>query len=420
MSTAGEAFCRRVVEDGLVTEDQCAEAKRVIANQAVPLEPEVVSEVLARLGFYSDKTRLRPCQAPTAEDALNRDQAPDVSPHPAASSVAQRPQASPSSAEKTSPASRIGSLEPHVTLSSELADVASPGGRRSVSPVEREEHPSTKQNRRVVTKTDDGLDSAPAIAALPTQGSEGEAPEMTLYPWKDGGVVIDPRSHLVSQPARSERRWIRDAFPVVLGVLPNVVGVAFFSVLLMAIKLRIDPDSSSRAGNFVVGIIILYMLGSLLEEIVRACCAVRVVCRTPVKETPEAVLQTFAESVCLGLYRRAYDCLTDVGQHQEPVHLARLSDASKKLPTPSFVDLRGFIHYWQEMPGFGFQTDQVTVVNAGKGGWPYAYGEAAAKLTVVVILTVDTPSGKAQEDRIMAEFAAVKRGGRWFLANGFV
>ena len=165
-------------------------------------------------------------------------------------------------------------------------------------------------------------------------------------------VAIDAAHHTVEEPQRGATAYRTE--PLLQGGALVVAAVGGFVLMPMAAFALFVVDAQTKGDAFpgsLIGLGLLVatpvvsvaLLGKSFVPMSRAFCGFK-------RNTPCATVKTFIDALKHGLYRRAYNCLTDTAQEQAEVTLPRTDYLQQRMPTVAFHSLWTFLKYWRDVP----------------------------------------------------------------------
>ncbi len=135
---------------------------------------------------------------------------------------------------------------------------------------------------------------------------------------------------------------------------------------------------------------------------------------TAKRATPAEAVKTFLDAVELGLWQRAFNCLTDTAQNSGRVELPKLDYLQKKMPDIEIESSESLKNFWGRI---SFQWSP-----QWKAMKFFPLSDRAVRIILPLTITWSVTDGgkeKRREETVEAVFLAIEKGGHWFLANGF-
>lgn len=230
------------------------------------------------------------------------------------------------------------------------------------------------------------------------------------------GYRIIPANHQVAIPERARNTFREEARSAAKGHM----GCAFAAIiglpLLALILFLIDGLVAGDAVPFnTIGVLLL--IGAPITFIAEFALGLKTIItgmRAPKNKTPEATVQTFMEAVRYGLWKRAYNCLTDAAQATGAVTLVRKGYLQTAMPNIRVNSEGSLKRCWSGLE-FSYAPQ-----------WYSMTCESLDDETAMVALPFYATwsveqEGKEQKFSQVFEcpFVVVRRGDFWFLANGF-
>lgn len=245
----------------------------------------------------------------------------------------------------------------------------------------------------------------------------------------------DWRNHKVENPNRAVAKFTGETLSHALGFLVWPSLYAGFLVVITTVNIDIASFIFREFGLRVTRLMVFgtFVVVSAPALVLLLRCIIafaRVLNVAPPegrRRTPQGTFRVFLEAAKLGLYRRAYNCLTDNAQKPGEVKLPKDDYLQEMMPDVSIDSFKSFGRFWEGI-GFSFRPE-----------WSHlkfkSLGADAVRLTVPLHARWSSKSlevnkefphclfaaRKSQErnEKFLWSFVAVRRGAFWFLTSAF-
>jgi hypothetical protein len=250
---------------------------------------------------------------------------------------------------------------------------------------------------------------------------ESKTKPVILFGNAQSGYTINPDMHKVANPQRALDTYLSEGVAVGAKHLAlataAAAGLAGFGLLFYSKVLFPESGNPLYPIYNTLGVVVGFVgVPIVFVNLVQSAIKAYGVSRTlPDRRTAVGTLEAFYSAVELGLWRRAYNCLTDPAQDTAELRLPREHPLQQKMPEIVRIDsLASFKGFWSNLPF------------SCKPLWDEMESDPIDEHSVIVNLhlraTWSIANGDKQEQKsedLGFPFLLVRRGGYWFLCNGF-
>jgi hypothetical protein len=230
---------------------------------------------------------------------------------------------------------------------------------------------------------------------------------ITLYKFQDKSFDIVPDEHVVSDMSR----LTKTALPESLKNFGIVFAVSIVTTLFIVAASQVMERTISEPGlKKIIGTV---MAACVIGLLIYCGVKIKIVIGSlfkPNLKTPESAVRSFLSSLQKGLYKQAYNLLSDTAQKLGKLEMPKNNIMQKKMPDLNFDDLHTFASFWQRIEFPWKQSDLER---------PKAQTINDSVAIVELRIDMDRTSIRWEEFPLSAKFVTVKRGGLWIIANGF-
>lgn len=282
-----------------------------------------------------------------------------------------------------------------------------------------------------------------------------------LYTSDEFRYEIDPDAHAVERPGRARMKFRHEARSEARRIVGDFAAgslVFLVFVLLLSISIFVQITFPRIASlmfvastllGFIVGSFILYGIlaaGRIPIDIVRVRLKGSA---TPRMDSPEETLITFFASIADNLYGRAFNCLTDTA-HVLSLSVTKRNTLERVMPDLEFNSIQSLGQFWsgiqyyykpvRESMKIRYMGEETALITMDILATWKAMGIEKASYEVLSLYLSDSsaksaaievnqdneefinPShsyGETRRAQMTCPFLFVRRGGFWFLCNGF-
>lgn len=207
-------------------------------------------------------------------------------------------------------------------------------------------------------------------------------------------LLIDPMKHAVDNPYRARKRYPKEGLIISALSLGFTLFVTVLYFTVFPILIRIFAGAGPAPRVIMGGLLITLFFGGIYGSMK----GIQIALFRPNIKTPESSLQTFFDSISLGLYERAYNLLTDAGQADENIAIHDKDSFEKAWV--EFSNAYSFIDY---------DSDDVRRIDISDS-------------SVLLFVPLFFKDKKSEDKKVCFEsrFLFLKMRSAWFLANGFI